>query len=81
MEYCHSCRFALSPTHEYEFLLQEVIKGEQSVSVRFDEIEHAWQLIDAIYAQQLPLYKYKQKSIGPTELNTFYTPLLYGNKQ
>ncbi|HEV2917353.1 MAG TPA: glucose-6-phosphate dehydrogenase [Candidatus Babeliales bacterium] len=75
MEYCHSCRFILSPSHEYEFLLQEVMRGEQSVSVRFDEIEHAWHIIDSIYAKKLPIYIYKQNTIGPAELNQFYIPL------
>lgn len=71
MDYCHSCRFAFSPSHEYEFLLQEVMRGEQAVSVRADEIEYAWRLIDTIYARHLPLYFYTKGSKGPQELNQF----------
>ena len=40
----------------YETLFEEILKGEQSVSVRFDEIEYAWKIIDAIRALKPPLY-------------------------
>jgi glucose-6-phosphate 1-dehydrogenase len=71
MEFCHSCRFSLSSSQEYEFLLQEVIRGEKAVSVRFDEIEYAWHLIDTIYAHNLPVYTYAPGSDGPEELEQF----------
>jgi glucose-6-phosphate 1-dehydrogenase len=71
MEFCHSCLFSLSSSQEYEFLLQEIMRGEQAVSVRFDEIEHAWQLIDTIYDHHLPLYTYVEGSDGPAELEQF----------
>jgi glucose-6-phosphate 1-dehydrogenase len=71
MEYCHSCNFALITPTPHEALIDEVIKGEQSVSVRFDEIESAWKSIDSIYAQHLPLYTYEPGSTGPKELEDF----------
>jgi glucose-6-phosphate 1-dehydrogenase len=71
MDYCHSCNFALITPTPHEALIEEVIKGEQEVSVRFDEIESAWKSIDSIYAQNLPLYTYEPGSAGPKELETF----------
>jgi glucose-6-phosphate 1-dehydrogenase len=47
------------------------MRGEQSISVRFDEIEHAWKLIDVIAAQHLPVYAYAQGSTGPQEEKQF----------
>jgi len=71
MEYCHSCRFGAQIPPAYTVLLEEVMRGEQSVSVRFDEIEYAWRLIDTIREKQLPVYEYEQGSDGPKELKQF----------
>jgi glucose-6-phosphate 1-dehydrogenase len=71
MEFCHSCIFGLQTPEAYEVLLEEVVRGEQSISVRFDEIEHAWKLIDLIENQKLPLLKYEKKSKGPQEEQQF----------
>lgn len=71
MDYCHSCNFALITPTPHEALIDEVIRGEQGVSVRFDEIESAWKSIDAIYAHTLPLYIYEPGSAGPKELEDF----------
>jgi glucose-6-phosphate 1-dehydrogenase len=71
MEFCHSCVFGpLTPT-AHEVLLEEVVRGEQAVSVRFDEIEYAWKVIDAAEKMALPLYSYKKGSEGPEQLNDF----------
>ena len=45
--------------------------GEQSVSVRFDEIEAAWNVIDSVEQLHMPLYSYMQASNGPQELEQF----------
>lgn len=51
----------------YETLFEEILKGEQSVSVRFDEIEYAWNIIDAVRALKPTLYEYEKGSMGPPE--------------
>ena len=71
MEFCHSCLFGLQTPEAYEVLLDEVFRGEQSISVRFDEIEYAWKLIDVIEQQKLPLATYKKGSKGPQEEQQF----------
>ncbi len=67
MEFCHSCLYGLQTPEAYEVLLEEIMRGEQSISVRFDEIEYAWKLIDSIESRQLPVYSYAQGSTGPQE--------------
>lgn len=37
-----------SPTDAYEDLLLDVIKGDRSLFLRFDEVEHAWRIVDPI---------------------------------
>ena len=71
MEFCHSCLYGLQTPEAYEVLIEEVMRGEQSISVRFDEIEYAWKLIDGIIAQKLPVYPYKQGSTGPQQEKQF----------
>jgi len=68
MEFCHSCIFGeRSPEEAYEILLEQIIKGQQSIAVRFDEIEYAWRIIDHIKKRELPLYTYEQRSTGPLQ--------------
>ena len=57
----------------YEVIFQEVINGEQSIAVRFDEIESAWHIIDNVEHMRLPLYRYQQGSKGPNEVHNFET--------
>lgn len=71
MEFCHSCFFAEQTAQAYEVLLDEVIRGEHSVSVRFDEIEYAWRIIDAIRTMDLSLYPYKPGTSGPCAVENF----------
>lgn len=67
MEFCHSCLFGVQTPEAYEVLLEEIMRGEQSISVRSDEIEHAWKLIDVIENKKLPLFTYTKGSVGPQE--------------
>ncbi len=71
MEFCHHCLFGTSIPTAHETLLEGVINGEKSMSVRFDEIEYAWEAVDKIPKDQLPLYTYECGSKGPKELKDF----------
>lgn len=71
MEFCHSCFFKEHSLESYEVLLDEVMRGEHSVSVRFDEIEHAWNVVDTIKSMNLPVHFYEQNSSGPIEMEFF----------
>jgi glucose-6-phosphate 1-dehydrogenase len=65
MDFCYECLFAPSTPEAYEYILQDIISGDQAISVRFDEIEYSWKIIDAVKALKLPLYIYEQNSKGP----------------
>lgn len=71
MHFAHTA-FGEHMPQAYETLLEEVIKGEQSVSVRFDEIEYAWQVIDEIRARKPPLYVYQKGSSGPVQAQELF---------
>lgn len=71
MEFCHSCLFGPLTPEAYEVLFEEIMRGEQSISVRFDEIEYAWKFIDKVKDRHLRVYPYKKQSNGPKELKNF----------
>jgi len=71
MEFYHSCLWEEKSAEAYEVLFEEVIHGEQSVSVRFDEIEYAWKVIDELKKIDVPVYPYEPGSIGPFECDIF----------
>lgn len=71
MKYSYKDVLGSNTPSGYETLLEEVLRGEQSVSVRFDEIEYAWQVIDSICAQHLPVHEYKKGSKGPEAAEQF----------
>jgi len=71
MEFCHSCQFKEITPESYEVIFQEALQGEKSISVRFDEIECLWKIVDKIYTMNLPLYGYKKGSSGPKEVVGF----------
>lgn len=71
MDFCYECKFGTIPKNVYELLLKELLEGEQSISVRLDEIEYAWDIIDRLKKLALPLYEYQKGSHGPMQLETF----------
>ena len=73
MDFCHSCLFDPFPPEAYEVLLDDIIRGEHSVSVRFDEIEDAWKIVEEIKRKGCPLYTYQKNTDGPKELEDFNT--------
>lgn len=71
MEFSHSELFGPLTPEAYEVILTEVMRGEQSIAVRFDEIESCWRVIESINKMQTPLYFYEKGSKGPNELQAF----------
>ncbi len=70
MEFCHSCLFGKITPKSYEVVIEEVIRGEKSISVRFDEIEYAWKIIDEVRSRAFPLYAYPCETDGPEQVQT-----------
>lgn len=71
IEFSHRNYFGRETAQAYELLLQEIMRGEQSASVRQDEIEYAWRIIDRIHARKFPMYEYQPGSRGPYEIEEF----------
>jgi glucose-6-phosphate 1-dehydrogenase len=69
MDFSHKCITKQKSPEAYQVLLNDVIKGDQSLFVRNDEIEYAWKIIDDIKKNKV--YKYAEGSNGPKELTLF----------
>ena len=58
----------------YETLLQSVITGDQTLFVRYDEVESAWQIYDQLIKIKHPIYSYPAGTWGPPEARRNYSP-------
>jgi len=71
MDFCHSCIFGPNTPEAYETLLHDVLIGDQSIFVRFDEIEYSWKLIDKILEKKHTIHTYEKASAGPKKTTGF----------
>ena len=69
MDYCRSCRIDYGTPLAYERLLAEAAQGSPALFVRWDELETAWSLVDAIIGScrggTAPPEEYPAGSAGP----------------
>jgi glucose-6-phosphate 1-dehydrogenase len=56
----------------YETLLLEVIRGDQTLFVRSDEVEEAWKIYTPLFDMDLPVYNYSAGSWGPKETDNIF---------
>ncbi len=68
MKFCHSCLFGPNTAQAYEVLLFDALQGDQSVFVRFDEIEESWKIVEALGKNEGKLCSYVRGTSGPQEL-------------
>ncbi len=64
------------PLDAYEVLLLDVIAGDKTLFIRFDEVEWAWRVVDPIlkdWAQERDfIHTYTAGSWGPEESNRLF---------
>ncbi len=51
----------------YETLLFDILKGDQTLFVRSDEVEASWELYTPLLSRKFPVHKYASGTWGPTE--------------
>ena len=66
---------AFGPLPEaYETLLLDVIEGDQTLFVRFDEVEAAWRIYTPLLERQPQVHPYAAGTWGPPEADRFTVP-------
>ncbi len=68
-EFDHKDFFGINSPQAYEVLFKEIIKGDQTLFSRSDEVEESWRIVDKIVncKSNLKISKYKSGTIGPIE--------------
>lgn len=65
-----------TPLDAYETLLLDVIEGDRTLFIRFDEVEWAWRVVDPIlkyWDQERDfIHTYRAGSWGPQEANRLF---------
>jgi len=65
-----------TPLDAYETLLLDVIEGDRSLFIRFDEVEWAWEVVDPILrhwsAERQYIHTYEAGTWGPEEANRLF---------
>jgi len=57
----------------YENLLLDVIAGDQTLFVRYDEVEGSWQLYDLLLEKDIPVHPYPAGTWGPSEAGRLFS--------
>jgi glucose-6-phosphate 1-dehydrogenase len=65
MDFSHEAEFGMNTPEAYERLLYDVLRGDQTLFTRWDEVEHAWKIVDKVRSCKSPLQFYKAGTHGP----------------
>lgn len=69
MDYCQSCNIVYKSPEAYERLLLDITLGDRTLFTSWDEIEHAWRIIDHLVGgidnKEDYLFDYEPKTDGP----------------
>ncbi len=55
------------PLEAYERLLLDIMRGDQTLFTRSDEVDRLWRLVDPILADPPPIHRYRRGTWGPRE--------------
>lgn len=66
---CCKCVFGMVLPEAYENLLIDIIKGNKTKFLSFNEVEKSWKIVAKMIDPKVPLYYYKIGSEGPEESN------------
>ena len=67
MDFSHNAEFGLNTPEAYESLLADVLRGDQTLFTRWDEVRAQWRIADKLRAAAVPLRFYDAGSHGPVE--------------
>lgn len=69
LSFCHSCEFGGNTPEAYEVLLNQVLLGDHTLFISWDEIRESWKFIDAVIersdTRREALPNYTAGSFGP----------------
>jgi glucose-6-phosphate 1-dehydrogenase len=66
--------FMVEPDEAYERLLHDAMNGDQTLFVRQDAVQRAWEIVQPVLDNPPPLYFYDAGSWGPAEAGALVAP-------
>ncbi|MDF2698891.1 MAG: glucose-6-phosphate 1-dehydrogenase [Haloplasmataceae bacterium] len=77
MDFCQNCQVGINSPEAYERLLFDVMRGDQTLFARWDEVEYSWKFVDHIiekWIKEEPHFpNYKTGTWGPIEADELLT--------
>ena len=68
MNYCQKCQFEHNTPEAYELLLEQILRGNQTLFTRWDEVEESWKFVEPLLEiSNKNISMYKSGSEGPKE--------------
>ena len=69
MDFCHECKFGTNTVEAYERLIYDMMRSDQTLFARWDEVENSWKLIDRLRDawHNVQPYFYSPGTWGPEE--------------
>jgi glucose-6-phosphate 1-dehydrogenase len=75
LEFAYGKTFGGSPLVEaYELLLLEAMHGDQTLFIRQESLERAWEVLEPVFADPPPAWRYAPGSWGPPEADDLISP-------
>lgn len=74
MDFDYEEAFGTTPTEAYERLLHDALSGDQTLFLREDSVERAWQVVEPVLDDPGPLAEYAAGSWGPEAANDLIAP-------
>jgi glucose-6-phosphate 1-dehydrogenase len=65
MDFSHKAEFGINSQEAYERLLADVMRGDQTLFTRWDEVQEQWRIVDHLRKVKVPLERYAAGSHGP----------------
>ncbi len=75
LNFCYNCMWPYTP-QAYRTIFENIMHGDYSISVPFEEIKASWNIIDSLNLEkQVPFY-YEQGSSAPEEAHSYLNHLI-----
>jgi glucose-6-phosphate 1-dehydrogenase len=75
MSFSYDEAFSAEPAEAYQRLIHDAMLGDQTLFVRADSVERAWEIIQPILEDPPPLHLYPAGTWGPKEADSLIAPL------
>jgi len=71
MDFCHKCTFEHNTPEAYELLIEQILRGNQTLFTRWDEVEQNWKIVAPLLQSAGEKHHfYASGTEGPAEANT-----------